>query len=83
MVDGEVLIDCAVFMANNRDFLRRNSFGSVHASSMPTIWNSPRYREARASVNRKSGPIHILCKDCRSVDTSARQTRYGVFGELV
>lgn len=79
MIGGDVILDCALLMANNRDYLRENRLGNVFEEHFRTIWNSERYKKVRTSVDRKSGPISILCKGCRGYDTSKRESRYGTF----
>jgi len=79
MIGGDVILDCALLMANNRAYLKETRLGNVFEEDFHKIWNSERYKKIRASVNRDKGPISILCKDCRGYDTSKRQASYGTF----
>lgn len=82
MIGGYVLPCCAVLMSNKRPFLREHSFGKLPEKSMGEIWGSERYRKFRRMVPREGGPIPILCQGCRAFDTSDRERKYGVSGEV-
>lgn len=79
IIDGDVVLDCAVMMWDNREFLKCIRLGNLLCSDFKSVWNDPRYRRIRESVNRDAGPVSVFCKDCRGYDTSSRQQKYGVF----
>lgn len=81
IINGDVVLDCALLMANNRNELMSNSLGNVFTQSFKEIWNSPRYKRIRESVNKAHGPVAATCKGCRGYDTSERELLYGVFDD--
>lgn len=78
MMGGYVLPCCAVLQNNNRDFLRRYSFGNIFEKSFREIWYSERYRRFRRMIPDKKAKVPILCKGCRAFDTRRRERLYGV-----
>lgn len=78
MIGGDVILDCALLMANNRAYLKEKRLGNVFEEDFHKIWNSEQYKKIRASVN-STGPISIQCKGCRGYNTSKRETLYGTF----
>lgn len=79
MIGGDVVIDCAVLMSNNRETLIKTRLGNVLEEGFHKIWHSERYKAIRKSVNKKEGAISLLCKGCRGYDTTEREREYGVF----
>lgn len=80
MIGGDVVIDCAVLMSNNRENLIKTRLGNVLEQDFHDIWHSERYKAIRKSVNKRKGPISILCKGCRGYDDIVeREKKYGAF----
>ncbi len=82
MIDGSALLDCALLMSNNRIKLKEDALGNLYEEDFKQIWNKPRYRKTRASVNKKNGPVPYLCQSCRGYDTSSREKQYGVQDDM-
>jgi MoaA/NifB/PqqE/SkfB family radical SAM enzyme len=78
LIGGEVVSCCAIIMSNKRKFLRENSFGNVYTTPFMDIWNSPRYRDFRRSVNDPHAKVPKTCYGCRAYDTTQRAERFGV-----
>ena len=78
MMGGYVIPCCAVLMSNQRDMLKKHSFGNVFETPFKEIWNSKRYREFRKSVPKTTGKVPIFCAGCRAFDTSCREQKYGI-----
>ncbi|MBW1781130.1 MAG: SPASM domain-containing protein [Deltaproteobacteria bacterium] len=78
LIGGEVISCCAIIMSNNRAFLRKNSFGNVSEKPFLEIWNSPRYRRFRKTVNNGSAPVPKTCYGCRAFDTECRARSSGI-----
>lgn len=78
MVDGSVILDCALLMSNNRSELKRTSFGNLFKQDFKHIWSSPRYKKIRQSVNILDSPVPKLCEGCRGYDTTTREHLYGI-----
>ena len=79
MIHGNVMPCCGVIMSNKRPYLRKHSLGNIYKNTWDEIWNSPKYRKFRRTVNKKKKPVYILCKDCRAFDTRERVKKYGVW----
>lgn len=77
MMGGYVLPCCVVLMSNNRAFLRKYSFGNILENPFKEIWNSKRYRQFRKIVLNDRGMVPLLCKGCRTFDTTVRERRFG------
>jgi MoaA/NifB/PqqE/SkfB family radical SAM enzyme len=69
---------CAVFISNNRDFIRRYSLGNVFEKDFKEHWNSRPYRELRGLINKPNRPIPIQCAGCRVFNTLPREQKYGI-----
>lgn len=78
MMGGYVLPCCAILQNNQRDFLRKYSFGNILKEDFKSIWNSERYKKFRKLVSTRNGKVPILCKGCRAYDTRERERLYGV-----
>lgn len=78
MMGGYVVPCCAVLMSNNRDFLKKYSFGNVFKESFRDIWYSDRYRRFRQTVNKRNAKVPLLCRGCRAYDTTRREKEYGI-----
>ena len=78
LIGGEVISCCAIIMSNKRAFLRENSFGNVNERPFLDIWNSPKYRSFRKSVNNGNAPVPKTCYGCRAFDTEQRALSCGV-----
>ena len=78
MMGGYVLQCCAIFMSNNRNFLREYSFGSVFEKDFKEIWDSKPYRILRSYVNDAHKPVPFQCAGCRIFNTKPRELSYGI-----
>ncbi len=81
MIGGDVVIDCAVLMSNNRTYLRNNKLCNLLEESFYKVWNSQYYRKVRNSVPKKYGPISKHCLLCRGYNIMDRYKKFGVFDE--
>ena len=80
LIGGQVISCCAIIMSNKREFLRENSFGNVYERPFLGVWNSPKYRRFRESVNNRNAPVPKTCYGCRAFDTELRALGCGVGG---
>lgn len=69
---------CAVFISNNRDFIRKHSLGNVLEKPFREHWNSRPYRLLRSTVNKSDKPVPIQCAGCRIFNTLPREKKYGI-----
>ena len=69
---------CAVLMSNNRPHLLKYGFGNYLKQPIKDIWNSPYYRNFRATVNDPSKPLPAVCVGCRAYATEERIKRSGI-----
>ncbi len=81
MIDGSAILDCALMMSNKRLELKRTSLGNLFNQKFKEIWNSPRYRRIRKSVNKTNGPVPKLCEGCRGYDTKRRENLFGIMND--
>jgi MoaA/NifB/PqqE/SkfB family radical SAM enzyme len=82
MMGGDVIPCCNILMSNRRTDLRKHSFGNIFKQSMKEIWNSPRYREFRKTINNPCKSVPYMCTLCRAYDFSLRAKKYGVNEDL-
>lgn len=82
MMGGYVLPCCAVLMSNKRSWLREHALGNLLKQDFEDIWNSPRYRLFRHTVNKPGNPVPLLCRGCRGYDTTEREKLFGVASSL-
>jgi MoaA/NifB/PqqE/SkfB family radical SAM enzyme len=75
---GNVIPCCNILMSNSRTVLREHSFGNIFQQNITEIWNSPRFKEFRDSVNNHNRKVPFLCTLCRGYDFKARSARHGV-----
>ena len=78
MMGGYVLPCCAVLQNNDRDLLRKYSFGNILETSFMEIWYSERYKKFREMIPNRREKVPILCKGCRAFNTKYREECYGV-----
>lgn len=78
IMGGYVMPCCSILMSNKRSVLREHSLGNVFKSSMKEIWNSPRYKKFRNTVNNSSAKVPFLCSLCRAYDFKKRAEKYGI-----
>ena len=78
LIGGEVISCCAIIMSNKRAFLRENSFGNVNEKPFFDIWNSPKYKKFRRSVNNVNARVPKTCYGCRAFDTEQKAQVCGV-----
>lgn len=83
MIGGDVVIDCAVLMSDQRTHLRENRICNLLEEPFREVWDSEYYRKIRASVPRKDGPISRHCKGCRGYRADDRYNLYGAFDENI
>lgn len=69
---------CAVFISNNRDFIRKHAFGNVFEKQFREIWDSKPYKTMRYTINRPDAPVPIQCAGCRVFNTLPREQKYGI-----
>ncbi len=81
MIGGDVVIDCAVLMSNNRSYLRANRLCNLLEDDFTKVWYSDYYKKVRKSVPRKKGPISKHCHCCRGYATRKRYEEYGLFDQ--
>jgi MoaA/NifB/PqqE/SkfB family radical SAM enzyme len=75
---GHVIPCCNILMSNARTTLREHSFGNIFEQSMEQIWNSPRFRQFRATINRPDKQVPFLCTLCRGYDFRERARNKGI-----
>ncbi len=84
---GYVAQCCAVFISNNRDFIRKHALGNLFENTFKEVWESRPYKRLRYSINRPSAPIPIQCAGCRVFNTLPREQKYGILdthtGEII
>ena len=73
---------CAVLMSNIRRELAKHSFGNWLTQPFKEIWESPRYKYFRHTVNKPNAKVPWFCKGCRSYDTKEREEKFGVDNRL-
>lgn len=83
MMGGYTVLDCALVMANNREYLQSISPGSLLEKNFKDIWYGNGYKRVRHSVNQKNKPVPLYCKGCRGDNTSCREKKYGVHDYMV
>ncbi len=83
MMGGYTVLDCALVMANNREYLKSISPGSLLEKNFKDIWYGNGYKRVRHSVNQKNKPVPLYCKGCRGANTSCREKKYGVHDYMV
>ncbi len=69
---------CAVFISNNRDFIRKHSLGNLFEKDFKTHWKSKPYKTLRNIINKPDQPIPIQCAGCRIFNTLPREKEYGI-----
>ena len=69
---------CAVFISNNRDFIRKYSLGNVFAKDFKEHWEAKPYRTLRYLINKPDQPIPIQCAGCRVFNTLRREKKHGI-----
>lgn len=69
---------CAVFISNNRDFIRKYSLGNVLEKDFREYWKSKPYKSLRYLINKPDKPIPIQCAGCRVFNTISRERKYGI-----
>ncbi|MHB9074078.1 MAG: radical SAM protein [Desulfobaccales bacterium] len=78
-IDGDVILDCALLMSDDRGNLHRTRLGNVFEEPMSDIWDRSRYRRIRRAVNDRNGPIPAFCNECRGYkDHYNRAQKFGV-----
>jgi len=78
MMDGYVSQCCAVFISNNRDFIRDHSHGNVLKEKFRDIWYSNSYKTLRYTINKPDRPIPMQCAGCRIFNTLPREKKFGI-----
>lgn len=79
MMGGYIMPCCAVLQNNDRDFLRKHSFGNILEKPFKEIWYSGRYKKFRKMIPDRKGKVPILCEGCRGYNTVTRESRCGVW----
>jgi MoaA/NifB/PqqE/SkfB family radical SAM enzyme len=69
---------CAVFISNNRDFIRTYSLGNVLEKDFKDHWRAKPYKSLRNLINKPDQPIPIQCAGCRVFNTLPREKKYGI-----
>jgi len=69
---------CAVFISNNRNFIRKHSLGNVLEKRFKEHWNGNAYRTLRNTITKADQPIPIQCAGCRVFNTLPREKKYGI-----
>ena len=69
---------CAVFISNNRDFIRKYSLGNVLENDFKSHWNAKPYTSLRRLINKPDQPVPIQCAGCRVFNTLPREKKYGI-----
>jgi MoaA/NifB/PqqE/SkfB family radical SAM enzyme len=69
---------CAVFISNNRDFIRNYSLGNVLEKDFKDHWNAKPYTSLRRLINKPDQPVPIQCAGCRVFNTLPREKKYGI-----
>jgi len=77
-MEGFISQCCAVFISNNRDFIRKYSLGNVFEKDFKEYWNSKPYRTLRYLINKPDKPIPIQCAGCRIFNTLPREKKHGI-----
>ena len=77
-MEGFISQCCAVFISNNRDFIRKYSLGNVFEKDFKEYWDSKPYRALRYLINKPDKPIPIQCAGCRIFNTLPREKEYGI-----
>lgn len=75
---GYVSQCCAVFISNNRPFIRKYAHGNLFEEDIKTVWNNKSYKTLRYLINKKDAPIPIQCAHCRVFNTLPREIKYGI-----
>jgi len=87
MMNGYVSQCCAVFISNNRDFIREHAHGNVLQENFRDIWNSTSHRTLRHTINNPKKPIPMQCVGCRIFNTLPREKEHGIInthtGEVI
>jgi len=79
---GQVIPCCNILMSNKRTILREHSFGNIYQNNIRQIWDSPRFKRFRATVNDPGAKVPFICTLCRAYDFSERAKKYGIDKEL-
>lgn len=77
-MDGYISQCCAVFISNNRDFIRKYALGNVLEKNFKKCWHSKPYKDLRCLLMKPDAPIPIQCAGCRVFNTLPRERKYGV-----
>jgi MoaA/NifB/PqqE/SkfB family radical SAM enzyme len=77
-MDGYISQCCAVFISNNRSFIRKHSLGNLFEGEFREHWNKKPYETLRTYINRPNRPIPIQCAGCRVFNTLPRERKYGI-----
>lgn len=77
-MDGYISQCCAVFISNNRTFIREHSLGNVFEKDFKHHWKGKAYRTLRSYINKSDKPIPIQCAGCRIFNTLPRERKYGI-----
>ncbi|UCG37751.1 MAG: SPASM domain-containing protein [bacterium] len=78
MMEGYVSQCCAVFISNNRDFIREHAHGNVLKENFRDIWYNRSYKTLRYTINNPGKPIPMQCAGCRIFNTLPREKQYGI-----
>lgn len=78
MMNGFVSQCCAVFISNNRDFIRDHAHGNVLEENFRDIWNNESYKTLRYTINNPGKPIPMQCAGCRIFNTLPREKEHGI-----
>ena len=79
VVTGDVILDCALVMSDERDKLSKSKLGNVFDQSFEDIWYAERYKKIRENVNKSNKPIPAFCVSCRAyTDHCNRSKKYGL-----
>ena len=78
VMDGFISQCCAVFISNNRNFIRKHSLGNLFEKDFREHWNDKPYKTLRSYINRPDKPIPIQCAGCRVFNTLPREQKYGI-----
>lgn len=69
---------CAVFISNNRNFIRNYALGNVLEKDFKDHWNARPYTSLRSLINKPDQPVPIQCAGCRVFNTLPREKKYGI-----
>ncbi len=75
---GNISQCCAVFISNNRPFIKKHAHGNVLEQNFKDIWNNKSYKTLRYLINKSEAPIPIQCANCRIFNTLPREKEYGI-----